>query len=246
MDEKEIQEKLLEPFAPKDIEWRIGATNTAKTSGIAFPYLTNRAIQKRLDEVFGIFGWKNEFITSDKSKICGISIKVGDEWVTKYDGADDTNIEATKGGVSNAMKRAAVQWGIGRYLYKVPNQWVAIEPAGKSYKIKGKPPELPNWALPAQYRTPANGLESEVLPIPKHIQEVISLFGQFGVSQTDLENYLNNEAFAFTDDDIAALRGIYKRLKLGEKKTDIFPQRSKTKNSVLNKQLEEMKNDRNS
>lgn len=240
MDEKEIQEKLLEPFAPKDIEWRIGATNTAKTSGIALPYLTNRAIQKRLDEVFGIFGWKNEFIMQDKSKICGISVKVGDDWITKYDGADDTNIEATKGGVSNAMKRAAVQWGIGRYLYKVPNQWVPIEQIGKSCKIKGKPPQLPDWALPKQYREQSNGLESETIPIPKHIQDVISLFGQFGVLQTDLENYVNNEAFAFTEDDIATLRGIYKRLKQGEKKTDIFPQRSKTKNKVLTKQLEEI------
>lgn len=243
MNEKELQELFAKPFYPSEIEWRIGATNTNKTSGIALPYITNRAIMNRLDEVCGIFGWKNEFIVNDKSKICGISIKVGDEWLTKYDGADDTNIEATKGGVSNAMKRAAVQWGIGRYLYKLPTFWVAIEQQGKSYKIKGKPPELPAWALPKEMSKdkPEKITEEYIIPIPKHIQDVISSFGKFQVTQIDLENYLNNEAFAFTDDDLETLRGLYKRLNKGENKADIFPQRGKSKGVELNKQLEEMK-----
>lgn len=245
MDEKKLQERFSAPFYPSEIEWRIGATNGDKTKGIALPYITNRAIQNRLDEVCGVFGWKNEFIVNDKSKICGISIKISDEWLTKYDGADDTNIEATKGGISNAMKRAAVQWGIGRYLYKLPTFWVAIEAHGKSYKIKGKPPELPSWALPKEMSgdKPQKITDDYIIPIPKHIQEVISLFGGFGVTQGDLENYLNNEAFAFTDDDLETLRGLYKRLKRGEKKEDIFPQKEKAKGIALNKQLEEMTND---
>lgn len=239
LDEEQLKEQFNAPFYPSEIEWRVGATSGDKKSGIALPYITNRAIQNRLDDVCGILGWKNEFIVNDKSKICGISIKIGDEWITKYDGADDTNIEATKGGISNAMKRAAVQWGIGRYLYKLPTFWVAIEQAGKSYKIKGKPPELPNWALPKPVQTPATNIEDDyVIPIPKHIQEIISLFKVLGVSQADLENYVNNEAFAFTDDDIDTLRGLYKRVKNGEK--DVFPKREKNKNIVLAKQLEEM------
>lgn len=238
MNEQELQERFSAPFYPSEIEWRIGATNSTKTSGIALPYITNRAIQNRLDEVCGVFGWKNEFIVNDKSKICGISIKVGDEWITKYDGADDTNIEATKGGISNAMKRAAVQWGIGRYLYKLPTFWVALE----NKKIKGKPPELPQWALPKEIsKTDTKFTEDYTMPVPKHIQDIISSFGEFDVTQADLENYVNNEAFAFTDDDIETIRVLYKRLKYrGEKKADIFPQKDKAKNKVLTKQLEGM------
>ena len=56
-------------------------------------------------------------------------------------------MEATKGGLSDAMKRAAYQWGIGRYLYDLPDVWVEIEQKGKSYVIK-KTPSLPKWALP--------------------------------------------------------------------------------------------------
>ncbi len=50
---------------------------------------------------------------------CGISIKIDSEWVTKWDAAENTQVEAVKGGRSGAMKRAAVQWGIGRYLYNL-------------------------------------------------------------------------------------------------------------------------------
>lgn len=238
----DLKEKLSAPFLPSEIEWRIGATNKDKTSGIALPYITNRAIMNRLDDTVGITNWKNEFYIQDKSKICGISIRINDEWITKYDGADDTNIEATKGGISNAMKRAAVQWGIGRYLYKLPTMWVGIEPNGKSYKIKGKPPELPNWALPKQMQRKTQNITDEfVIEIPKHIQETISAFSQFGVTQADLENYLNNEAFAFTDDDIETLRGVYKRLRHGECKSDIFQQKTNKKQNakILNEKLEE-------
>ena len=87
-----------------------------------------------------------------------------------------------------------------------------------------------------------NNIEDEVLfEIPKHIQETISAFSQYGVTQADLENYLNNEAFAFTDDDIETLRKVYWRLKKGANKSDIFPEKGKhNKGAELNKRLEEM------
>lgn len=145
---KEIMDKLQAPFSPLEIEWRVGSTNSEKTKGLALAYVTNRAIQNRLDEVFGCFGWKNEFREwRGNSQLCGISILHEGEWITKWDGADDSNMEATKGGLSDAMKRAAYQWGIGRYLYELPNVWVRIKQAGKSYIID-ETPSLPKWALP--------------------------------------------------------------------------------------------------
>jgi hypothetical protein len=151
-----IADKLQAPFTPEEIEWRIGATNNEKTKGMALAYVTNRAIQSRLDELFTPFGWKNEFKPwGDKSQLCGISIKMGEEWITKWDGADNTDFEATKGGLSDAMKRAAVQWGIGRYLYKLDAVWVDIEQRGKSFFIKGDEPPLPVWALPDGYSYPS-------------------------------------------------------------------------------------------
>ena len=50
---REMQAALAKPFAPEDLEWRLQNTNEEKMRGMAVPYVTNRAIQNRLDEVCG-------------------------------------------------------------------------------------------------------------------------------------------------------------------------------------------------
>ena len=60
-DAKTIREELARPFAPEDLEWRIQVTSKDKTSGLAIPYVTNRAIQDRLDEVVGPENWYNDY-----------------------------------------------------------------------------------------------------------------------------------------------------------------------------------------
>jgi len=139
----DIHEALSAPFADSDIEWRLQWADDDKGTGIAVPYVTNRAIQARLDKAVGAPGWKNEYLPwhSDgkkASQLCGISIYFADrkEWVTKYDGAEDSDIEPIKGGLSDSMKRAAVQWGIGRYLYSMDTVYVETEKRGKTTVIK--------------------------------------------------------------------------------------------------------------
>jgi len=161
---KEIAEQLSEPFDPQDIEWRVQQAGEAngKKWAMVLAYIDNRAIMGRLDKVFGIAGWQNEYQPlPDGGIICGIKAKIGDEWIVKYDGADKTNIEATKGGLSNAMKRAGAQWGIGRYLYgleatfvkpqdgKAPDHDNYISGYSKDFgKYYFERPQLPSWALP--------------------------------------------------------------------------------------------------
>ncbi len=176
MAEKTIAEKLAEPFDPFDIEWRVqqaGETNGRRWA-LVLAYVTNRAIMERLDEVFGIGGWQNEYqFMPDGGVVCGIKAnllveggstdKPRYEWVTKYDGADKTNIEATKGGLSNAMKRAGVQWGIGRYLYRLDSTFVNLitkqdKQAHGDYitaivdrqKYFFERPSLPKFAMPKE------------------------------------------------------------------------------------------------
>ena len=141
-DAKTIREELARPFAPEDLEWRIQVTSKDKTSGLAIPYVTNRAIQDRLDEVVGPENWYNDYKPwhgngKKDAQICGISIYFeGKGFITKWDGAEDSDIEPIKGGLSDSMKRAAVQWGVGRVLYKMTKPlWVRIEQKGNSYVI---------------------------------------------------------------------------------------------------------------
>lgn len=135
-----LHQALSAPFSNADIEWRVSATNGDKTRGLAVPYVTNRAIQNRLDDTVGVDGWHNDFVPwkGDKAQLCGISIYFAEleAWITKWDGADDSDIESVKGGLSDSMKRAAVEWSIGRYLYGMTQVWVAIEQRGKGYVIR--------------------------------------------------------------------------------------------------------------
>ena len=163
-DANDVMKRLQDPFPYSDIEWRVGSTTQDKSKGLALAYVTNRAIQNRLDDIFGPFGWKNEYKEwKGNSQLCGISIKHEGEWITKWDGASDSNQEAVKGGLSDSMKRAAYQWGIGRYLYKIPQIWCELRPAGKSYALK-KNPSLPAWALPSGNQEDPN--QSGVNSIP--------------------------------------------------------------------------------
>lgn len=159
MNTTDILKELQKPFTEEDIEWRVQrAVSTSKgNKAVVLAYVTNRAIMNRLDKVFGPGGWKNEFIQwRSTGVLCGISVKIEGEWVTKWDGAEETNIEAVKGGFSGSMKRAAVQWGIGRYLYDLDEVWVDVKERGQNYindkkaNVKGywDNPILPSWALP--------------------------------------------------------------------------------------------------
>ncbi len=70
----------------------------------------------RLDEVFGCEKWSDEYQVLEIGVTCKLSVKLNGEFITKEDAAPFTSIEALKGSFSDALKRAAVKFGIGRYL----------------------------------------------------------------------------------------------------------------------------------
>lgn len=177
LNPKEMQQALAKPFAPEDLEWRLQNTIEEKMRGLAVPYVTNRAIQNRLDEVCGPENWYNDFKPwhsngKKEAQLCGIAIYFeGRGFITKWDGAEDSDIESVKGGLSDSMKRAAVQWGIGRVLYDLNTVWVEIEKRGRSFVIKdSERARLDNAYLSALKRlglTPAAACGIQSLLTPK-------------------------------------------------------------------------------
>lgn len=127
---------LAAPFSPASVSWRIGSTTADKTRGMALAYLDARDVMDRLDEVCTPGGWQATYPHAGQKTVCCISILCGDHWVGKSNGAGDSDIEAEKGALSDAFKRAAVLWGVGRYLYSVPATWVEIETRGRTSVIK--------------------------------------------------------------------------------------------------------------
>lgn len=175
---------LDKPLPADSVEWRVGQAGVKADGGVwckVLAYITNRAIMDRLDEICGKQNWRNEYVPGPQGGIlCGISIRIGDEWVTKWDGAENTDVEAVKGRLSDSMKRAAVQWGIGRYLYQLEEGWAetSLEKRNGWERANAKknkddkqgvtyywtPPKLPIWALPADR---PNGTAPRTTPPPQ-------------------------------------------------------------------------------
>lgn len=122
-----IFDALAAPFPPDAISWRCGSMTKDKTKARALAYLDARDVMRRLDAVVGPGNWQTRYPHVGAITVCDIGIRIETgEWVWKANGAGHTDIEAEKGALSDAFKRAAVLWGIGQYLYDLDSPWVRI------------------------------------------------------------------------------------------------------------------------
>lgn len=199
-----LADRLAARFDPSVVSWRIGSTNKEKTQALALAYIDARDVMERLDEVCGIDGWACRYSHVGEIIICEIGLwceqydderRVPGEWVWKADGAGQTDIEGEKGGCSDAFKRAAVRWGIGRYLYGLPPQWVDIEAYKGSHRIK-----------PSQYPTLVQTLRRDAAPAGEAIPR--------GDGIVDLKKRMRQFALDLADvHDMGALSGLLRGYK---------------------------------
>ena len=96
-------------------KWRVQGSNQYGASCVA--YIDARDAQDLLDTVCGAENWQVRYEDHKGNLFAGIGIKIGEEWVWKYDCGVESNVEKEKGEASDSFKRAGVMWGIGRFLY---------------------------------------------------------------------------------------------------------------------------------
>ena len=102
-------------------KWRVQSIQYNKATCVA--YIDARDCMDMLDKVVGAENWQSMYYTEDNKLFCRIGVKAGlADWVWKSDTGSESNVEKEKGKVSDAFKRACVQWGIGRFLYRLPIQ----------------------------------------------------------------------------------------------------------------------------
>ncbi|MDG3004155.1 Rad52/Rad22 family DNA repair protein [Paludisphaera mucosa] len=111
----EIFAALAAPFANDEVRSR-------SQGGRDFQYVTARTVMNRLDEVLGPENWWDEYTPMENAVICKLSIRLPDGTaLTKSDAGGFTTTADTsdyeKSGFSDAFKRAAVKFGVARYLY---------------------------------------------------------------------------------------------------------------------------------
>lgn len=145
---KAIAAKLGEPFDVAEVKFKPAMVKGERA--LAMAYVDARVIQDRLDEAAGVENWQDKYTVRDSgSVVCTLSIRFGSEWITKEDvGSLSEQPDAgdqLKAAFSDALKRAAVKFGVGRYLYRIPSQWFDYDTNKKQFKTK---PTLPAWAIP--------------------------------------------------------------------------------------------------
>lgn len=116
--------QLSAPFPKDAVSWRAQHLTKEGDKALALAYIDARDVMNRLDDVCTPAGWQCKYSHANGKTVCDLAIKCGDEWIWKADGAGDSDIEAEKGALSDAFKRAAVRFGIGRYLYNLEAVWV--------------------------------------------------------------------------------------------------------------------------
>jgi hypothetical protein len=113
----------LELFAALAAHFEPDEVRTRPQGGRQLQYITARTVMNRLDDVLGPANWWDEYVPLEHSVICRLTVRLPDgTTLTKsdaggYAGMPDSG-DDDKSGFSDAFKRAAVKFGIGRYLYR--------------------------------------------------------------------------------------------------------------------------------
>ncbi|TBH21387.1 Rad52/Rad22 family DNA repair protein [Thermus thermamylovorans] len=145
----EVWQKLAEPFPPGEVQWRIEALSRDRKRALVVPYVDARTVLDRLDRVVGPEGWQDAYeVLSDqertvkdergerRERLVEVKCRLTLLGVSKEDVGEGDSLKAA---FSDALKRAAVKFGVGRYLYRLEKQWVDHDPE----KGRFTPPRLP-------------------------------------------------------------------------------------------------------
>lgn len=166
----DIAMKLAAPFPASELGWKPQAVSQDKTKALAVAYLSTRAVMDRLDEACGVLGWEDSYqvLPDNAGVVCHLTIRhtnlapiseaghgLASMTITKVDVGSPSEQpdggDRMKAAFSDALKRAAVKFGVGRYLSRLPKQWCTFDPVKKYFT---QTPTLPAWAVPKNIAAP--------------------------------------------------------------------------------------------
>jgi hypothetical protein len=110
-----ILEKLKVPMPYK---WRVQSfSKSGNPQATCVAYIDSRDVMDRLDEVC-VFGWQRSHTEIKGNIYCSIGVNMPDgTQLWRQDCGTESSTEKEKGESSDSFKRAAVNWGVGRFLY---------------------------------------------------------------------------------------------------------------------------------
>lgn len=130
---KEMLKELAKPFPANRISIKVQTKPNDNGNSLCVAYIDARDVMDRLDDVAG-GEWQDSYKSAPSGGLeCALTIC----GVTRCDVGDDKNDnEAEKAGYSDAFKRAAVKFGVGRFLYSLPKMYGKVKPVGKNFFLE--------------------------------------------------------------------------------------------------------------
>lgn len=134
---KQILDELRKPV--NGLQWRLQSSGVVKGQNgkpdrgwaLCVPYVDARTVQKRFNEVCP--RWQSDYKDLGGQIYCGIGIYADGEWHWRWDTGSAGGIEPEKSLASDALKRAAVQWGFNHESYDMqPFAFNKVEQTGKT------------------------------------------------------------------------------------------------------------------
>ncbi|AFV75780.1 Rad52/Rad22 family DNA repair protein [Thermus oshimai] len=189
----EVWQKLSEPFPPEEVQWRIEALSRDRKKALVVPYVDARTVLDRLDRVVGPEGWHDEYqVLADaertlkdergerRERLVEVKCRLTVLGTTKEDVGEGDSLKAA---FSDALKRAAVKFGVGRYLYRLEKQWVDYD----AEKGRFTPPRLPaQEAVEEEEKPEAHRLIDQLLErlkekgLGKEAARILTKYGGYG------------------------------------------------------------------
>ena len=135
--------ELAQPFDPEAVEFKAGATTQDKARALALAYVDSRVYQARLDTVTP--DWRNEYtreyagervIVTCALTVAGVTRQAIGESLqasARHDGSTVIEENAATSAEAQAFKRACSAFGLGRYLYSVPQVWAEYDPQRRQF-----------------------------------------------------------------------------------------------------------------
>lgn len=112
---------IFRPLRAEEVVVRVAEAKDGHKASLLL-YQDARCAMNILDSTLGSTSWQREYYEAAGMLFCKIGIfdSETNQWLWKSDTGAKSNIEEEKGLASDAFKRAAVAWGIGRELYTAP------------------------------------------------------------------------------------------------------------------------------
>lgn len=129
-----VTKGLLAPFADSEVKSKPAVVKGNRA--LVLMYIDARLVMDRLDDVVGINNWRDEYTVLPTGEVeCRLTLRVAGEWLSKADVGSQSEQpdegDRMKAAYSDALKRAAVKFGVGRYLYRLPQVWADYDPVKK-------------------------------------------------------------------------------------------------------------------